>query len=288
MRAMKRLPAAVRRWVRLGIGPWLAMAASPVPAAAPEDLETAPYVPSPQSIVSQMLELAGVGPEDYLIDLGSGDGRIVLTAAAELGARGLGVEILDDLVRAASRSAQQLGVADRARFVNQDLWETDLSEASVVTLYLLPDTVNALRDKLLAELAPDSRVVSHDYPIEGWTAERFVQLEEEDKIDVTGVARTNLYLYRVPAQVEGRWAVAGREGAAALELEFNQRVTFVQGRALVDGRIIPLHEATLNGRRISFVFPDRSARFTGWVANDTIMGNVETASGRQSWRATRL
>jgi hypothetical protein len=152
----------------------------------------------------------------------------------------------------------------------------------------LPDTVNALRDKLLAELAPDSRVVSHDYPIEGWTAERFVQLEHEDKVEVTGVARTNLYLYRVPADVAGRWAVTPREGAeSSLELEFTQRVTVVQGRARVDGQVIPLHEATLSGRRISFTFPDRSARFTGWVSNGTILGTVETGGGRRPWQATR-
>jgi hypothetical protein len=281
-------PAAVRlpvsRLLVLLLVPVLVHGA-PQPA---EELEVAPYVPSPQSIVSDMLELAGVGPEDYLIDLGSGDGRIVLTAAKEFGARGFGVEILDDLVEAASRSARQLGIADRARFAKQDLWATDLSEATVVSLYLLPDTVNALRDKLLAELAPDSRVVSHDYPIEGWTAERFVQLEHEDKVEVTGVARTNLYLYRVPADVAGRWAVTPREGAeSALELEFTQRVTVVQGRARIDGQVIPLHEATLSGRRVSFTFPDRSAHFTGWVSDGTILGTVETGSGRRPWRATR-
>lgn len=261
----------------------------PVPAAgAASDLEVAPYVPSPQGIVAEMLRLADVGPEDFIIDLGAGDGRIVLTAAKEFGARGLGVEILQHLVESASRSAQQLDVAERAQFVRQDLWETDLSPASVVSLYLLPDTVNALRDKLLTELAPDSRVVSHDYPIEGWTAERFVELEYQDKVEVTGVARTNLYLYRVPASVAGRWSVTPRDGAeASLELEFTQRVTYVQGQARVDGQEIPLHEATLAGRRLSFTFPDRSARFVGWVNGGSIMGTVETAAGQRPWQAVR-
>jgi SAM-dependent methyltransferase len=161
--------------------------------------EQAPYIPSPTSIVDQMLELANVGPDDYLIDLGSGDGRIVLSAAKEYGARGLGVEILGDLVELATRSADELGIADRVRFVQEDLFEVDLSAASVVTMYLLPDMVNRLRDKLLRELAPGSRIVSHDYPIEGWPAERMIQLEHEEKIAVTGVPRTHLYLYRVPA-----------------------------------------------------------------------------------------
>jgi protein-L-isoaspartate O-methyltransferase len=282
--AMKSLLSVLRRLLPASL---VALPLAGAAGAATE-LEVAPYVPSPQGIVAEMLQLADVGPEDYIIDLGAGDGRIVLTAAKEFGARGLGVEILEHLVESASRSAERLGVADRASFVTQDLWETDLSPASVVSLYLLPDTVNALRDKLLTELAPDSRVVSHDYPIEGWTAERFVELEHEDKVEVTGVARTNIYLYRVPADVAGRWTVTPRDGtAASLELEFTQRVTYVQGQARVDGQEIPLHEATLTGRRISFTFPDRSARFVGWVSDATIMGTVETAEGRRPWRAVR-
>jgi protein-L-isoaspartate O-methyltransferase len=284
MRFMKTLSLLLRRLLPASlIG--LPLAAGAGTAA---DLQIAPYVPSPQGIVAEMLRLADVGPEDYLIDLGAGDGRIVLTAAKEFGARGLGVEILEHLVASASRSAERLGVADRAKFAKQDLWDTDLSAASVVSLYLLPDTVNALRDKLLTELAPDSRVISHDYPIEGWTAERFVELEHEDKVEVTGVARTNLYLYRVPADLAGRWAVTPRDGAAAsLELEFTQRVSYVQGEARINGQKIPLHETTLTGRRISVTFPDRSARFVGWINDGSIMGTVETADGRLPWQAGR-
>lgn len=181
---------------------WLALVAAA--AAAGADAETpdagAPYVPSPHEIVERMLELGDVGPGDYLIDLGSGDGRIVLAAARTRGARGLGIEIRGDLVEQARKSARKQDVADRVSFVEQDLFEADLSRATVVTVYLLPETVGRLRSKLLRELAPGTRVVSHDYPIEGWNAERFEQLEHPAKVQVTGVARTNLYLYRVPGE----------------------------------------------------------------------------------------
>ncbi|HYI85599.1 MAG TPA: methyltransferase domain-containing protein, partial [Burkholderiales bacterium] len=123
--------------------------------AASTDLQpikdAGPYVPSPQSVVADMLRFAEVGAEDFLIDLGSGDGRIVLTAAKVFGARGFGVEIKDDLVRKSNEAAKTEGLADRVRFMKQDLFKTDLSQATVITMYLLPDTVNLLKDKFLSE-----------------------------------------------------------------------------------------------------------------------------------------
>ncbi|MGH8704991.1 MAG: SAM-dependent methyltransferase, partial [Burkholderiales bacterium] len=119
-----------------------------------EPVDAGPYVPSPQSVVSDMLKLAEVGPGDFVIDLGSGDGRIVLTAAKVFGARGFGVEIKDDLVRLSNEAARKEGVADRVKFLTQDLFKTDISKATVLTMYLLPNTVNMLKDKLLTELRP--------------------------------------------------------------------------------------------------------------------------------------
>jgi predicted RNA methylase len=158
-----------------------------------------PYIPSPQSLVVDMLELAGVGADDFVMDLGSGDGRIVITAAREFGARGLGVDIDPDLVAWANAAARAEGLEDRVLFIEADLFETDLSAATVVTMYLLPETVNRLADKLLRELRPGTRVISHDYPIEGWEPARFLERHHEDKIPVTGVSRTNLYLYVIAA-----------------------------------------------------------------------------------------
>jgi protein-L-isoaspartate O-methyltransferase len=149
------------------------------PAALAQDLlpskNAGPYVPSPESVVSDMLKVAQVGPNDFIIDLGSGDGRIVLTAAKVFGARGFGVEIKDELVQKANQAAKAQGIADRVRFVKQDLFKTDISQATVLTMYLLPDTVNLLKDKLLNELKPGTRVISHDYPLTGsprWTGSR--------------------------------------------------------------------------------------------------------------------
>ena len=258
-------------------------------AHAADSGRQAPYVPSPHSIVAEMLELAEVGPEDYLIDLGSGDGRIVLTAAKVFGARGLGVEIREDLVATANQAAVREGVADRVTFVQQDLFETDVSEATVVTMYLLPEMVNRLRDKLLSELDAGSRILSHDYPIEGWRAEEVVRLELEEKVAVTGVPRTNIYLYRVPADIAGRWQATVPESVSREPpvLEFLQFREVVQGRALIGERQLPLEEAELKGEEVAFTLPGRDARFRGRLMDGALVGTVEVAGVEGRWRATR-
>lgn len=170
------------------------------PRAAAAQVNAGPYVPTPDSVVEAMLKLARVGPKDFLIDLGSGDGRIVITAAKKFGARGFGIDIDATLVALSNHAAAREGVGDRVRFSRQDLFKTPIGQATVVTIYLLPDTVNMLRGKLLSELKPGTRVVSHDYPIDGWTAEQSVSMNVEDKINATGVPTTWLYLYVVPAK----------------------------------------------------------------------------------------
>ena len=152
-----------------------------------------------------MLRYADVSAEDFLIDLGSGDGRIVLTAAKVFGARGFGVEIKDDLVKKSNEAAKNEGLAERVKFMKQDLFKTDLSQATVITMYLLPDTVNLLKDKFLSELRPGTRIVSHDYPLTGWIPEKYVQMDLEDKVQISGVTTTLIYLYIVPAKVAGSW-----------------------------------------------------------------------------------
>src|SRR2546421_3063607 len=193
--------------------------------------DAGPYVPSPQSVVSDMLRYADVGPNDFLIDLGSGDGRIVLTAAKVFGARGFGVEIKEDLVRRANDAAQKEGVAERAKFLKQDLFKTDISQATVVTMYLLPDTVNLLKDKLLTELKPGTRIVSHDYPLTGWMADNLWQMDLEEKVKISGVTTTLIYLYVVPAKVAGKWQAhmppaISRQPAA---LTLKQQISRVSG-----------------------------------------------------------
>jgi hypothetical protein len=250
--------------------------------------DAGPYVPSPQSVVSDMLRYADVGPQDFLIDLGSGDGRIVLTAAKVFGARGFGVEIKDDLVKRSNEAAQKEGLAGRVRFIKQDLFKTDMSQATVITMYLLPDTVNLLKDKFVAELRPGTRIVSHDYPLTGWIPEKYVQMDLEDKVQISGVTTTLIYLYVVPAKVDGRWSAqmppaVSRQPAT---LQLRQQLTRVSGSVRLDGRDVPLEEFKLRGDRISFRLSGRRGEFTGQVKGKSIEGEVVNGQTRGPWSAT--
>jgi hypothetical protein len=247
--------------------------------------DAGPYVPSPQSVVSDMLRYADVTEKDFLIDLGSGDGRIVLTAAKVFGARGFGVEIKDDLVVQSNEAAKKEGLADRVKFIKQDLFKTDMSMATVITMYLLPDTVNLLKDKFLAELRPGTRIVSHDYPLTGWIAEKYIQMDLEDKVQISGVTTTFIWLYVVPAQVQGRWSatlpeIVSRQPAF---LHLRQQLTRVTGSLRVDGKDIPLEEAKLTGDRLSFRLAGRKGQFTGQVKGRSIEGRMD---GKAPWSAT--
>jgi len=250
--------------------------------------DAGPYVPSPQSVVSDMLRYADVGANDFLIDLGSGDGRIVLTAAKVFGARGFGVEIKDDRVRRANEAAQKEGLADRVKFLKQDLFKTDISQATVITMYLLPDTVNLLKDKFLSELRPGTRIVSHDYPLTGWIPEKYVQMDLEDKIQISGVTTTLIYLYVVPAKVAGHWEArmppAVSKQPATLSLK--QQLTRVTGSVRLDGRDVPLEEVKIRGDRLTFRLAGRKGEFSGQVKGREIEGTVEAGGTRSPWSAT--
>jgi hypothetical protein len=246
--------------------------------------DAGPYVPSPESVVSDMLKLAEVGPADFVIDLGSGDGRIVLTAAKVFGARGFGVEIKEDLVKESNEAARLAGVADRVRFYKRDLFKTDLSQASVVTMYLLPDTVNLLKDKLLAELKPGTRVISHDYPLTGWIAEQTVQMDLQEKVLISGVTTTLIYLYVIPAKVAGKWnAKMPPAVARQAMLDLKQQITRVSGSARLDGKEVPLENVRLRGDRLTFSLAGRKGEFSGRVKGRLIEG---TFSGGGAWSAT--
>jgi len=272
--------------MRLAAAMLVTATATTSPAADLQPTKDAgPYVPSPQSVVSDMLRYADVGPNDFLIDLGSGDGRIVLTAAKVFGARGFGVDIKEDLVRRANEAAQKEGIADRVKFVKQDLFKTDISQATVVTMYLLPDTVNMLKDKLLSELKPGTRIVSHDYPLTGWIPEKYVQMDLEDKIQISGVTTTLIYVYMVPAKVAGRWEAhmppAISKQPASLTLK--QQLTRVSGSLRIDGRDLPLEDAKLRGEHLSFRLAGQKGEFSGTVKGGMIEGMVD---GRTRWTAT--
>ena len=224
------------------LGACLAGTLAAAPVAPPPVVEEVPYITTPDHVTVAMLELAGVGRRDHVIDLGSGDGRIVITAARRFGARGLGVEIVPELVARSIVNARLAGVADRAAFRAQDLFETDLAPATVVTMYLLPDVNLALRPRLLA-LAPGTRIVSHDWDLGDWRPDRTVTLAVPQKtIGLDKASR--LHLWTVPARLEGLWCGAGGRAlhitqqfqAVALELAQGHERRSYSGR--VDGRAV--------------------------------------------------
>ncbi|MDP1533066.1 MAG: hypothetical protein Q8L92_05735, partial [Rubrivivax sp.] len=198
-----------------------------------------PFITTPDHVTLAMLELAAVSARDHVIDLGSGDGRIVITAARRFGASGLGVEIVPDLVRKSRDFARAAGVADRTEFRDQDLFATDLARATVVTMYLLPDVNLQLRPRLLA-LAPGTRIVSHDWDMGAWEPERTLTLAVPDKA-VGRDKSSRVHLWVVPARVQGLWCAKGSR------LEISQRFQMFSAtlteassatpRLVFDGRI---------------------------------------------------
>ena len=161
------------------------------PAQAPQRSPDVPYVPTPDPVVDAMLKLAGVTKKDVLYDLGCGDGRIVITAARQYGARGVGVDIDPQRIRESNENAKSAGVADRVKFLQQDLFETDLRDATVVTLYLLPSINLKLRPKLLDELKPGTRVVSHAFDMGDWKPDKEVKVPDT-------IGERTIYLWVVP------------------------------------------------------------------------------------------
>jgi len=246
-----------------------------------------PYVPTPQVTVDEMLRLAGVGPKDFVVDLGSGDGRIVITAASKFGARGLGVDLDFSLVAQAEENARAAGVADRVKFAEQDLFKTDLSQATVITTYLLPGVMLRLRPVLLA-LKPGTRVVSHDFDFGDWHPDRKTYI------------RKNVFLWIVPAQAAGRWQarLALPPIERLLELELTQRYQEISAHARLNGVPAQVWEPKLAGDRLSFVVVDSTDReneatlyFEGRVSGNVIEGELTrgVGAGRSviRWRAAR-
>ncbi len=175
----------------------LAMLSGSVAAVEPV-LSGGPYVPTPQRVVDAMLKLAQVTDRDFVIDLGSGDGRIVLSAAQKFGARGRGYDIDAELVERSNTAARKLKLEQSVQFEQVDVLQADIRPATVITLYLLPDMMRALRAKLLRELAPGTRIVSHDFDFGEWKPERTVNLDLDEKYDVTGSWTSTVYLWTVP------------------------------------------------------------------------------------------
>jgi methylase of polypeptide subunit release factors len=211
----------------------------PAPVRAQDEV---PFITTPDHVTVAMLEIAGVNATDTVYDLGSGDGRIVITAARRFGARGLGVEIVPDLVDKSRANARLAGVADRADFRQQDLFATDLGPATVITMYLLPEVNLQLRPRLLA-LQAGTRIVSHDWDLGDWPPDRTLTLAVPDKV-VGREKLSRVHLWVVPARLHGRWCAEGGADGGAGVLAIEQRYQQVQAvweraaeRQMMNGRI---------------------------------------------------
>lgn len=236
------------------------------------------WVPTPPALVEKMMDLAKVTPQDYVIDLGSGDGRNVI-AAAKRGARALGVEYNPQMVELSRRNAEAAGVGGRAKFVRGDMYKADISKATVLALFLLPSNMFQLRDKFFA-LRPGSRIVSNTFYIQDWGADRTETIEDCNEW-CTAV------LWIVPAKVQGTWrselahrsatgAKVGR-GELVLKQSFQMLSGTLNGAAIAEGR--------LRGEEIVFTAAD--VRYSGRVRGDTIEGTATSSGGETKWRATR-
>ncbi len=263
----------------------VALLAVPVGARAQEGAGDVVYVPTPQVVVEEMLRMAKVGAKDFIIDLGSGDGRMVITAAKKFGARGFGVDLDKVLLKVSNESAQREGIADRARFVEQNLFETDLSQATVITTYLLPEMNERLRPKIL-NLEPGTRVVAHDYNMGEWYPDAQKTLDVPEKT-VGNPGKSYIYFWIVPAKIGGRWQSQLKTGAQPekWEFDFEQRFQMFDGVAIGGGQKIKMRTAKLEGDQLRFGFSAKAGdsvvrhEFRGTVKGDVIEGALKLGDG---------
>lgn len=263
------------------------------PKGLAQELSKLPYVPTPQIVVDEMLKMAGVTVRDYVIDLGSGDGRVIITAARNFKAGGLGVDIDGRLVDLANQQARLAGVDGHVKFIQQDMFKTDISQATVVTLYVLPDFMEKLRPKLLAELKPGSRIVAHDYHMSGWYPDRRITLTVPEKVEANGTDKAYLYLWTVPSVVAGEWRLefaAAGSGLQPLLVSFNQQYQMITGSAARKGESLKIDNPVLDGNEIDFYLTLGSSyyHFTGKVQGDTMAGTASAPGVKPlQWRASR-
>lgn len=266
-----------------------------LPSSFAQELSKLPYVPTPQVVVDEMLKIASVTAKDFVIDLGSGDGRVIITAAQKFMASGLGVDIDARLVELANKQAKAEGVADRAKFIEQDMFKTDLAKATVVTLYVLPDFMEKLRPKLVSELKPGSRIVAHDYYMSGWYPDRQFSLTVPEKVKANGTDKAHLYLWIVPSVVGGDWRMEFDPGGSRRQLivlSVEQQYQMLNASA---GNILgqmKIENTRLRGEEINFDLTIGASlyRFIGKVSGNKMEGTAVTPGSKQPvvWRANKL
>jgi precorrin-6B methylase 2 len=246
------------------------------------------FVTTPHTVVTRMLQLASVTREDVVYDLGSGDGRIVIAAARNFGARGVGVEIDPNLISESEENARSAGVSDRVQFVQKDLFQVDLREATVVTLFLLPGLNEMLAPKFMKELRPGTRIVSHMFDMGEWQPDKTIKVE------------SSIVEYWVkPADVAGTWRldIPTAQGFGPLTLSVRQAYQKLTGSVRLQRRRLDLREPRIEGAKLSFVAAgtvdreDVQMSFSGSVINDVATGSVEikggSHAGAHEWTAQR-
>ena len=285
--AVGRISARLVAAVLLVVLPPLCAAADQHPRA------DVPYVPTPPGVVDVMLKLANIGPRDFVVDLGSGDGRILIAAAKQHGARGYGVEIDGALVNDARREAGRQGVAGLVEFREENLFITEISRASVLTLYLSSALMAGLRPRVIEELKPGTRVVSHDFDMDNWRPDARVTVPVPGK--PYGPPSSEVYLWIVPANAAGtwKWRAAGASAAADSEIVISQTFQVLEGTVSADGRPGRLEEGRVRGDEIRFILTAGAGgkalrqEFSGRISGDTIIGKVRDGNGEHDWNATR-
>ena len=254
--------------------------AQPAPQSVPDETPPrldVPYVPTPQAVVDEMLRLAKPTKDDLLYDLGCGDGRIVVTAAKQFGTKGVGFDIDPARIRDSLANAQTAGVTGLVTFRRQDLFTVSLAEPNVLTMYLLPSVNMKLRPKILSEMKPGTRVVSHAFTMEDW--------QPDDHSSANG---GNVYFWVVPANVSGTWKVDGL-GSGPATLRFQQQFQKAQGAVVAAaGTEQPLRDVVVSGPEVTFTADVGGApvRCRGRVAGDRMEGTAEGGAGK-TWKAQR-
>ncbi|HUN67830.1 MAG TPA: methyltransferase domain-containing protein [Burkholderiales bacterium] len=235
------------------------------------------WVPTPDEVVDRMLRMAQVGPNDLVYDLGAGDGKIAIAAAKKFGARSVGIEYNPDMAKYAQGNVEKAGVTGKARIVNGDIFATDFSQATVVTMYLLPGLNMKLRPTLLA-MRPGTRIVSHSFTMEDWEAD-----------EISSMDGRRAYFWVVPANVNGGWAL--ETGSEKLELAFEQRFQKIEGTVGLGHTQGGLREPRLRGFNISFALVDNNGvrrEYTGRITGGKMEGSYRADNGTEGrWTATK-
>lgn len=280
------------------------------PAGMQQKKPEVPYVPTPEQVIVEMLKMGNVGEHDVLYDLGCGDGRIVIKAVRELGCRGVGIDIDPVRIEECRKNAAIAGVSDRVEFFVMDLFEADISQATVVTLYLLSNVNLRLRPKLLRDLSPGTRVISHDFGMAEWEPDRSAVISKDDNkippvydtflLDLNWRVH-NVYFWIIPANVTGtwQWTMPAISGNKRYSLKLEQEFQEVSGTAFEGSSSIPVNikNGKIKGNELEFSLERKQKEYTqkihihGFVKGHVIEGFVQIEGqpdAKIKWRAARI